>query len=239
MTSPTRQIPWLRIFVEGLVIVVSILLAFGIDAWWDMHGERLRERQALGALHGDFLEAQREFQLGANAYDRRLASLEVLGGVATGNVRPPSPDSIQVLLQWLVFFATADPPVATLEALEGAGEFSLIRSSRLRTLLSLWQRQYADAKETQLLAYETLIDDVWGWFRPGPPMPNLFNMLPPDLTTSPDPGEVLPYLTTTEFSNLVIQQYLLTSLTSADLDNLLTTTSEIIEELEEALGDSR
>ncbi len=29
------QIPWLRVFVEGVVIVGSILLAFGIDAWWE------------------------------------------------------------------------------------------------------------------------------------------------------------------------------------------------------------
>ena len=34
MADPvTRQIPWLRVFVEGVVIVASILLAFGIDAW--------------------------------------------------------------------------------------------------------------------------------------------------------------------------------------------------------------
>ena len=26
-------IPWLRVFVEGVVIVGSILLAFGIEAW--------------------------------------------------------------------------------------------------------------------------------------------------------------------------------------------------------------
>ena len=32
------QIPWLRVFVEGVVIVGSILLAFGIDAWWDAGG---------------------------------------------------------------------------------------------------------------------------------------------------------------------------------------------------------
>ena len=31
----TRQIPWLRAFVEGVVIVGSILLAFGIDACWE------------------------------------------------------------------------------------------------------------------------------------------------------------------------------------------------------------
>ena len=36
----TRQIPWLRVFVEGVVIVGSILLAFGIDAWWDGVQER-------------------------------------------------------------------------------------------------------------------------------------------------------------------------------------------------------
>ena len=30
MALSTRQIPWLRVFVEGVVIVGSILLAFGI-----------------------------------------------------------------------------------------------------------------------------------------------------------------------------------------------------------------
>ncbi len=37
-----RQIPWLRVFVEGVVIVGSILLAFGIEGWGDerTEGER-------------------------------------------------------------------------------------------------------------------------------------------------------------------------------------------------------
>jgi hypothetical protein len=34
------RIPWLRILVEGAVIVGSILLAFGIDAWWDAAQDR-------------------------------------------------------------------------------------------------------------------------------------------------------------------------------------------------------
>jgi hypothetical protein len=29
------SIPWLRVLLEGVVIVGSILLAFGIDAWWE------------------------------------------------------------------------------------------------------------------------------------------------------------------------------------------------------------
>ena len=30
LSVTTRPIPWLRVFVEGVVIVASILLAFGI-----------------------------------------------------------------------------------------------------------------------------------------------------------------------------------------------------------------
>jgi len=29
-----RQVPWLRVFAEGVMIVGSILLAFSIDAAW-------------------------------------------------------------------------------------------------------------------------------------------------------------------------------------------------------------
>ena len=29
------QIRWLRVFVEGVVIVGSSLLAFGLQAWWE------------------------------------------------------------------------------------------------------------------------------------------------------------------------------------------------------------
>ncbi len=36
MGVTTRSIPWLRIFVEGVVIVGSILLAFGVQAWGAM-----------------------------------------------------------------------------------------------------------------------------------------------------------------------------------------------------------
>ncbi len=48
------QIPWLRVFVEGVVIVASILLAFGIEAWWEGVQERQEEQEALRGLASDF-----------------------------------------------------------------------------------------------------------------------------------------------------------------------------------------
>jgi len=41
------RIAWKRLAIEAPVIVVSILLAFTIDAWWDERGERAAERVLL------------------------------------------------------------------------------------------------------------------------------------------------------------------------------------------------
>ena len=49
-----RQIPWRRILIDGAVIVVSILLAFSIDAWWNNRIEQQREREQLVSMRAEF-----------------------------------------------------------------------------------------------------------------------------------------------------------------------------------------
>lgn len=39
MSESRQSVDWKRLSIEGLVIVVSILLAFAIDAWWDEQRE--------------------------------------------------------------------------------------------------------------------------------------------------------------------------------------------------------
>ncbi|MDH3424629.1 MAG: hypothetical protein OEN00_16655 [Gemmatimonadota bacterium] len=46
----TQRISRSRVLAEGAVIVLSILLAFGIDAWWEGRQERAEELAALSAL---------------------------------------------------------------------------------------------------------------------------------------------------------------------------------------------
>ncbi len=49
----SRNIPWVRILAEGAVIVVSILLAFGVDAWWDGQRDHMDQVRLLQAVQGD------------------------------------------------------------------------------------------------------------------------------------------------------------------------------------------
>ena len=52
--SPNRVT---RLAAEALVIVASILAAFGLEASWDQREERQEEDRVLEALHTEFLEA--------------------------------------------------------------------------------------------------------------------------------------------------------------------------------------
>lgn len=46
------EISWARLVLEGMVIVVSILPAFAVDAWWDGTSERRRIQEQQAQLHG-------------------------------------------------------------------------------------------------------------------------------------------------------------------------------------------
>jgi hypothetical protein len=52
--SKVREIPWPRILAEGAAIVVSILLAFSIQAWWDEYQEERQLYEILEALEDAF-----------------------------------------------------------------------------------------------------------------------------------------------------------------------------------------
>ena len=51
--TKAQNIPWNRLVVEAAAIVVSILLAFAIDAWWDDRQQRNEEQTILKALLDD------------------------------------------------------------------------------------------------------------------------------------------------------------------------------------------
>lgn len=55
----SKDIPWLRVFLEGAVIVGSILLAFALDAWWDERSRRGELRSQLDAVVAE-MESTRE-----------------------------------------------------------------------------------------------------------------------------------------------------------------------------------
>jgi hypothetical protein len=58
--ADSRNIPWMTISVEAVAVVMSILLAFSIDAWWTEKKENEVEHVALLALRDDFMASREQ-----------------------------------------------------------------------------------------------------------------------------------------------------------------------------------
>ena len=136
-----------RLFAEGVVIVVSILLAFGIEAWWDERQDRAEEHNILLALQEEFstnraaLVETIEMQ---EASERRYRALRDL---TTAEIRALPVDSVGALLGSLTAPRTFDAVRGTVDALVGAGALGLLQSNELQRSLTSFLGVLGDADE--------------------------------------------------------------------------------------------
>lgn len=132
MSPSNSALPWSRILAEGVVIVVSILLAFAIDAWWDRSQDRAREQAYLRLLETDLtatLENNARFSANADATDRVNAQL------VQAYYKPlvPPADSLR---RWLAMVSqggwVVQPRLGTAQSLVSSGDLALIRGDSLK-----------------------------------------------------------------------------------------------------------
>lgn len=74
------------LLAEGLLIVISILVAFSIDAWWEERQDRGEERRILNALRDEFQTNARKIpfymsahQLSADCSSQLIQALHEAG----------------------------------------------------------------------------------------------------------------------------------------------------------------
>ena len=74
----TKSDLWSRLSLEGLVIVVSILLAFALDAAWNDRQENIRRDGYLRVLEHEFRAAAEEMQEQIGDHESQARSIETL-----------------------------------------------------------------------------------------------------------------------------------------------------------------
>lgn len=128
------------------MIVGSILLAFGIDAWWDGQQTDARRVDLLHGLEADFTETrdlvEEQLACATDLRDRAEAFLE-----AAGDRLALSPDSIAHLSVGIVTgICVLSPSLTSYSAALASGEISLVESEGLRSAFATFDR-YRDANE--------------------------------------------------------------------------------------------
>jgi len=144
--------------VEGLVIVVSILLAFGIDALWGEMQENRVEARVLDALESDFAEFSTALR---SDFDRNRGKLEAVEWLLdrTGP-EPPQVDSTEFIAALGASVLTLPPnrEVGALRELLAGPGLALIDDEELRGHLSWWVQEDDRLEVAAEFAWDFAVD---------------------------------------------------------------------------------
>ena len=147
--SDVRRIPWLRILIEGVVIVVSILLAFGIDAAWQARTDRALERDLISALERDMEQNLREADRVLLGNETRTAHLRTVLESPVPELEAIPADSTRSMLLHLAFVSTFTPYDGSVRT----ADLSVLRDPGLREAIGTWAGVVANATETTALLF--------------------------------------------------------------------------------------
>ena len=231
-----NEISWPRIAAEGTAIVVSILLAFAIDAWWQRQNEAKQLDALLVSLHEDFKSSQAHVDRWLGGNRKILAALtafrDQLASTAIDH-------EFEVPQEWIlaaIGTPTYSPTDATLQAAISSGQIELIEDVELRTRLAMWRQQVDDTQEDELLIRQIVVqnlvpalseqvrlapafefDTIVGWFLD---------------ETLPNADEKLRVTATTKLEGAVSERLFYTTFVVAGLADIRQTQADIIQLLE-------
>jgi hypothetical protein len=131
------EIHWLRIGAESVAIIASILLAFGIDAYWDNRSDRVRTDILLQALEKEWTQNLEQLDSRLSQMYRVLAATEeVIRQRRTGLFDLGNDDSED----WWgsIFMGTYKPSLSALTALL-ANDLNNVSNTELRLAIAAWE----------------------------------------------------------------------------------------------------
>jgi len=146
--------------MDIVVLVVGILSAFGLDAWWDAQKDAAREQELLTELHSELAEALVAVNNTASVHEVAAAQLsDVLAHLRTvaldGRVQVPD-----TLLGRLAAFNTLQVSSGVLQAATASGELGLISNRELRARLFEWPTVLAEVVEQEVLGRDFSFEEL-------------------------------------------------------------------------------
>ena len=179
------DIPWARVSVEGLVIVISILLAFGIDAWWEERRTRHDEKVYLDSLSSALIIQQSKIdealQL-ANAL--RDSSREILNAAVDSDISLADSE-LDVLLERLTWHVVS-PVSPELRWLLSENSIGLVSNPTLVYELGQLLFNLAEFERAHSAAIDFHFDEMMPYLRRHVSLPQLNNLSMPDPGTNDD-----------------------------------------------------
>lgn len=154
---------WTAVFIELMIVVLGVMIAFQVSEWSARNAERSREQSIISGLLEEF--RYNEGLLNASMHDHERAidhSRRLLEwtGPQPGDFQEATVDSL--LFSLISELPTFNPRDGELNAVLSSGQLALIRNGEIRSRLAAWPGQVARLEARE----EELRSDVFDVFYP-------------------------------------------------------------------------
>ena len=207
-----RSIPWARLSVEGALIVVSILAAFSIDAWWAARSDKAQERILLVSLSADFAEAE---QLLSHIKSRHIrlarAGEKLITYGESGNIPVGERDDIDRAVSNHFDRAVYDPPMGTIDSILGSGNINLLSNYQLIAELTQWSAVVTHFRRIELAAQNNFYQRFYPYLASRLDLEDLDKGFAKyvDFPWEQEPTDAYKLLSDQEFLNIVYMHWVL------------------------------
>jgi len=239
MNSGLKQNTWIRAFLEGAVIVGSILLAFGIEAWWDRRNERAEETSIVIGLHDQFSRYKEYLNEMIDYQILKSTTVQDLLLIIQQNQWKEQAVRIDTLLGIALRPATMDLGDGVLESTISSGHLDLISDQELRLKLVRWEGVLGEASDDELVIRNLILDKIFPYLTgKGLPMGGTMAKVGsgdwpiPKRTLAKDPQKLNSLCTDPVFTSLLEELLGFTMHSGGEYQSTLQAIEEILDNLE-------
>ena len=145
----TNNVQWKRLSVEGAAIVISILLAFSIEAWWDDYQDRGEEQGILLGLKSEF---EQNLAFIDTQLSYRNAVIDSILKIFDASVARTSiePDILDELIGHVTWWENIEYSRGAIDGLLQSGGLSLIENEELRRVIASMPSRYDSTTKSGL-----------------------------------------------------------------------------------------
>lgn len=239
-----QAINWKRIAAEAAAIVLSILMAFAIDAWWDERRERIEEREVLLGLKSEFSRYRDDLAISIDIQANvLLLTSELIVATRLGSWESEV-HSIDVALIYLSDPKSHDFGGGVLDALISSGRLEIISDNDLRVKLATWSEVFNEIRDDEMRNLTFISDQVFPymlrWHIPqsgGIGICCSWTKWPlPTRSVTDDPDALSRLLTDPEFETMVELRFTDFSHLALEYENGIREMDEILAALDKSLG---
>jgi hypothetical protein len=177
-----RRAQWFQLWLELPIIVIGILFAFAIDAWWEDRNAIAEEQEQLVAIKSGFQTALEEISSDIEISRGLLSEFETLLKIMNEpEITPADIRTATPLIRKLQHIKIYSAPNVDYEDLAASGNLNVLQSAELRGMLLTYQQTHDRLKEGSEVVLLVIIDQGI--------MPFLAKHAPLELLVHPDDAE--------------------------------------------------